>query len=63
MPNYDYVCKNCEHEFEYFQNMSHDPLRICLECGKPALKRKIGKGGALIFKGTGFYSTDYKDKK
>lgn len=59
MPTYDYVCTDCDHEFEHFQSMSSDPLSVCPECeGK--LRRKIGSGGALIFKGSGFYCTDYK---
>ena len=60
MPTYDYVCKECEHKFEHFQSMTSDPLSDCPECEKPALKRLIGTGGALIFKGSGFYCTDYK---
>jgi len=59
MPTYDYVCTDCTHEFEHFQSMVSDPLSVCPECeGK--LRRKIGAGGALIFKGSGFYCTDYK---
>lgn len=60
MPTYDYVCQDCSHAFEHFQSMSSDPLRTCPECKKDALKRLIGAGGALIFKGSGFYCTDYK---
>ncbi len=67
MPTYDYVCTDCTHEFEHFQSMSSDPLTDCPECNKSSLRRKIGTGGALIFKGSGFYCTDYKkpspDKK
>jgi putative FmdB family regulatory protein len=60
MPTYDYVCQDCSHAFEHFQSMSSDPLRTCPQCKKDALKRLIGAGGALIFKGSGFYCTDYK---
>ena len=60
MPTYDYVCQDCSHAFEHFQTMSSDPLRTCPQCQKDSLKRLIGAGGALIFKGSGFYCTDYK---
>jgi putative FmdB family regulatory protein len=59
MPTYDYVCQDCSHAFEHFQTMSSDPLSVCPQC-KGKLKRLIGAGAALIFKGTGFYCTDYK---
>lgn len=59
MPTYDYVCQDCSHAFEHFQSMSSDPLSTCPEC-QGRLKRLIGTGGALIFKGSGFYCTDYK---
>jgi putative FmdB family regulatory protein len=59
MPTYDYACTECSHAFEHFQTMTSDLLTDCPECqGK--LKRLIGSGGALIFKGSGFYCTDYK---
>ena len=62
MPTYDYVCNDCTNEFEEFQKMSDPLLTICPECdGK--LKRKIGGGAGLLFKGSGFYITDYKNKK
>lgn len=59
MPTYDYVCQDCSHAFEHFQSMSSDPLTTCPQC-QGRLKRLIGAGGALIFKGSGFYCTDYK---
>jgi putative FmdB family regulatory protein len=62
MPTYEYVCLSCAHEFEQFQPMKDAPLRKCPECGKMKLKRKVGGGAGLIFKGTGFYHTDYKKK-
>ncbi len=60
MPTYDYVCDACEHEFEEFQSISAKPLKKCPECGKPRLKRLIGTGAGVIFKGSGFYETDYR---
>jgi putative FmdB family regulatory protein len=59
MPTYDYECQACSHRFEHFQSMSSDPLTTCPQC-QGALKRLFGTGGALIFKGSGFYCTDYK---
>lgn len=61
MPTYDYKCKKCERLFEVVQSMNDKPLTTCDECGG-ALKRLIGAGAGLIFKGTGFYCTDYKAK-
>jgi putative FmdB family regulatory protein len=63
MPTYEYACQSCGHDLEVFQRMSDDPLQICPECDEPALKRKIGRGAGIIFKGGGFYETDFKDKK
>jgi putative FmdB family regulatory protein len=60
MPTYDYQCTECQHGFEAFQSITANPLTDCPECKKPALKRLIGSGAGLIFKGTGFYCTDYK---
>ncbi len=60
MPTYDYRCDACEHEFEEFQSMTAKPLRKCPQCGKLKLKRLIGTGAAVIFKGSGFYETDYR---
>ncbi len=60
MPTYDYVCEACEHEFEEFQSMSAKPLKKCPDCGKNKLKRLIGTGAGVIFKGSGFYETDYR---
>ncbi len=60
MPTYDYRCQGCGHEFELFQSMSDKVKRKCPECGDLTLKRLIGTGGAVIFKGSGFFQTDYR---
>lgn len=60
MPTYEYICKACEHEFEAFQSMNDPAKRKCPECGKNTLERKIGAGAAVLFKGSGFYQTDYR---
>lgn len=62
MPTYDYRCNACEHEFELFQAMSAKPKRKCPQCGKLKLERLIGTGSAIIFKGSGFYQTDYRSE-
>src|ERR1044072_7855848 len=62
MPTYEYACSKCGHQFEQFQSMRDEPLKKCPKCGKPALKRLVGGGAGLIFKGSGFYITDYKKK-
>ncbi|PIS29143.1 MAG: FmdB family transcriptional regulator [Candidatus Marinimicrobia bacterium CG08_land_8_20_14_0_20_45_22] len=59
MPTYEYVCDNCGYEFENFQSMSSEPLTICPKCGKATVHRRISGGVGLIFKGSGFYITDY----
>jgi putative FmdB family regulatory protein len=60
MPTYDYVCEACGHELELFQSMSDKPKRKCPACGALKLYRKIGAGAGVIFKGSGFYETDYR---
>ena len=60
MPTYDYRCDACEHEFEHFQSMTASALRKCPSCGKLKLRRLIGTGAGIIFKGSGFYETDYR---
>ena len=62
MPTYEYACPKCGHEFEQFQSMRDEPLKKCPKCKKQSLKRLVGGGAGLIFKGTGFYITDYKKK-
>ena len=61
MPTYDYKCTECNYTFEYFQTMTDKVLEECPQC-KGKLKRLIGAGAGTIFKGTGFYQTDYKNK-
>src|SRR5687767_4284718 len=62
MPTYDYKCDACGHAFELFQSIKADPIKKCPVCGKSKVKRLIGTGAGLIFKGSGFYITDYRDK-
>lgn len=62
MPTYDYQCSNCDHTFEEFQSITAKPLRKCSQCGKNTLKRLIGCGAGVIFKGSGFYETDYRSE-
>lgn len=62
MPIYEYQCQNCGHEFEELQKMTEEPLILCPNCNKKTLKRLIGSGAGVIFKGSGFYHTDYKKK-
>jgi putative FmdB family regulatory protein len=59
MPTYDYECPDCGRKFEVFQSISAKPVKVCPECGKRRVKRLIGAGAGLIFKGSGFYLTDY----
>jgi putative FmdB family regulatory protein len=60
MPTYEYHCDACEHHFDEFQSMSEKPLKKCPQCGKPKLRRIFGTGAAILFKGSGFYQTDYR---
>jgi putative FmdB family regulatory protein len=60
MPTYDYLCKECGHKFEEFQSMTEAALTRCPKCNMETLQRLIGSGAALLFKGSGFYLTDYK---
>lgn len=63
MPTYEYICDDCGHELEAFQSMTAEPLKECPTCEQTSLRRKIGRGAGIIFKGGGFYETDFKDKK
>ena len=63
MPTYDYRCKACGHGFEMMQGMNDPKVKKCPACGKRKLQRLIGPGSGVIFKGTGFYETDYKKKE
>lgn len=60
MPTYEYKCKNCDHLFETLQSIKADPLEECPECKTNSLKRLIGTGAGILFKGSGFYQTDYR---
>lgn len=60
MPTYDYVCDACDHEFELFQSIKESAKRKCPKCGKLKLRRLFGTGAAIVFKGSGFYTTDYR---
>jgi putative FmdB family regulatory protein len=62
MPTYDYVCEACEHKFELMQSIKADAIKKCPECGKNKLRRLIGPGAAIVFKGSGFYTTDYRSE-
>ena len=60
MPTYDYSCDACQHEFEVFEPITAQPQKKCPKCKKNKLRRLFGAGGGLIFKGSGFYQTDYR---
>lgn len=62
MPTYEYLCENCGYKFEQFQSITAKSLRKCPNCGKKELKRLIGTGAGVIFKGPGFYQTDYRSE-
>jgi len=62
MPTYEYQCDACQHNFDEFQSFSEAPLKKCPKCGKSKLRRLIGTGAAIIFKGSGFYQTDYRSE-
>lgn len=62
MPTYDYECEECGHTFELFQAISEPVKRKCPECGKLRLRRLFGTGAAVVFKGSGFYQTDYRSE-
>jgi putative FmdB family regulatory protein len=62
MPTYDYICNGCGAAVEIFQQITENPKRKCPECGKLRLKRQIGMGGGIIFRGEGFFCNDYPKK-
>ena len=62
MPTYDYVCDGCGNAFELFQSMTDEVKKTCPKCKKKKLRRLIGSGGAIVFKGSGFYKTDYRSE-
>lgn len=62
MPTYDYECDACGHKAEVFQAISAEPLKKCPECKKPKYRRLLGAGAAVVFKGSGFYQTDYRSE-
>src|SRR5687768_2073229 len=62
MPTYEYKCDACGHEFEKFQSMTAAPVKVCPSCGKRKVRKLISTGAGLIFKGSGFYITDYRDQ-
>jgi putative FmdB family regulatory protein len=62
MPTYAYRCESCGHEFERFQSIKADPVKVCPQCHRAKTRRLIGTGAAILFKGSGFYATDYRSK-
>ncbi len=62
MPTYEYQCDACDHNFDEFQSMSEEPLKKCPKCKKPKLRRVFGTGAAILFRGSGFYETDYRSE-
>lgn len=62
MPTYDYECGACEHTLEIFQSINESPKRKCPKCGRLKLRRLLGSGAAVVFKGSGFYQTDYRSE-
>jgi putative FmdB family regulatory protein len=62
MPTYEYHCDACDHNFDEFQSMSEAPLKKCPKCKKPKLRRVFGTGAAILFRGSGFYETDYRSE-
>ncbi len=62
MPTYDYHCDACDHRFEEFQSITADPLRVCPSCRSRKLRRLISAGAGVLFRGSGFYETDYRSE-
>jgi putative FmdB family regulatory protein len=62
MPTYEYRCESCQHEFEELQSFKDEPLKICPKCHEASLRRLFGTGAGILFKGSGFYETDYRSE-
>jgi putative FmdB family regulatory protein len=62
MPTYEYACDACDHQFEHFQSITASPIRTCPECKKRKVRRLISGGSGFLFKGSGFYTTDYRSE-
>lgn|SRR3989338_7170899 len=62
MPTYEYACEACKHQFEKFQSMNDPAVKKCPKCAKSKVRRLISKGAGILFKGSGFYQTDYRSK-
>jgi putative FmdB family regulatory protein len=62
MPTYEYQCEGCGHEFEELQSFKDEPLKVCPKCREERLRRLFGTGAAILFKGSGFYETDYRSE-
>jgi putative FmdB family regulatory protein len=62
MPTYEYRCDKCQHEFEELQSFKDEPLKVCPKCHEESLRRLFGTGAAILFKGSGFYETDYRSE-
>ena len=62
MPTYEYKCDACGHHFDEFQSIKEEPLKDCPKCARPDLRRVFGTGAAILFKGSGFYQTDYRSE-
>jgi putative FmdB family regulatory protein len=62
MPTYEYECDACGHRFELFQSITDEPVKKCPDCGKSKARRLFGTGAAIMFKGSGFYQTDYRSE-
>lgn len=63
MPTYEYECESCGHRFDEMQSFKEEPLKVCPSCQKESLRRLFGTGAAILFKGSGFYETDYRSEK
>jgi putative FmdB family regulatory protein len=62
MPTYEYECDSCHHRFDEFQSFKDEPLKVCPKCQQETLRRLFGTGAAILFKGSGFYETDYRSE-